>query len=351
MEVGAHARLADLPRALFPAPAVDFFSSLPWYQTVLDHALPGGAAPCFAVAARGGLPRAALPLLMAPGAPPASLTTPYTCRFAPLYAPDITAPEQTAAAAAFARFGRAFPLIRLDALDDAATGLAPLIAGMRQAGLAVERFDHFGNWHEPVRGQDWDTYLAARPGALRTTLRRKLKRAAGETRFELISGPAGLEAGIAAYEAVYAASWKHAEPFPRFNAALMRAIAPLGLLRLALLHGATGPIAAQFWIRTETTATVLKLAHLETARALSPGTVLTALVLRALLAEGGITSLDFGRGDDPYKALWTSLRRQRVGLLLINPRHPSGMMALLRHRLGRLRRRWRRQGTQHAHSL
>lgn len=352
MEIFVQTGLDDLPRTLFPPPEKNFFSSLIWYQTVLDDAVPAGVAPCFAIAAQDGQPRAVFPLFTAPHAPPTSLTTPYTCRFAPLYAPDVTGTDQAAAALAFGRFCRGFSLVRLDAIDDTAAEHPSLIAGAREAGLAIARFDHFGTWHEPLLGRNWGAYLAARPGALRTTLRRKLKRAAGETRFEMISGPAGLEAGIAAYEAVYAQSWKEPEPFPRFNAALMRAIAPLGLLRLALLHGASGPIAAQFWVRTHDTAMVLKLAHLEAAKALSPGTVLTALAIRALLTEGGITSLDFGRGDDPYKSLWTSTRRQRIGLLLINPRRPGGMMALVRHHLGNLRRRLRRQGnSDHARSL
>ena len=47
-------------------------------------------------------------------------------------------------------------------------------------------------------------------------------------------GPA-LEAAIAAYEAVRAASWKPHEPFPNFDAQLMRALAAAGALRLGVL--------------------------------------------------------------------------------------------------------------------
>ena len=77
------------------------------------------------------------------------------------------------------------------------------------------------------------------------------------------------------------------------------------------------------------TATVLKLAHDEAARARSPGTVLTALMIRALLERDGVAELDFGRGDDAYKSLWAGRRRQRIGVLLVNPRRPLGLLALV----------------------
>ena len=87
-------------------------------------------------------------------------------------------------------------------------------------------------------------------------------------------------------------------------------------------------------------ATVLKLAHDDAWRALSPGTVLTAHMIRGLLGEQ-VTELDFGRGDDPYKQLWANRRRQRIGVLLADPRQPRGLAALLRHDAGTVLRRAR----------
>ena len=68
-----------------------------------------------------------------------------------------------------------------------------------------------------------------------------------------------------------------------------------------------------------------KLAHDESALALSPGTVLTALMIRHLLNEDDVLELDFGRGDDPYKRNWAGLRRQRRGIVLFDMRHPAGL--------------------------
>ncbi len=83
---------------------------------------------------------------------------------------------------------------------------------------------------------------------------------------------------------------------------------------------------------------MLKLAHDEAYKPLSPGTVLTAAVIRSLIEEDGVTSLDFGRGDDPYKRDWTGERRRRIGLLGLNPLRPVALRHLARHDAGRILR-------------
>jgi len=205
--------------------------------------------------------------------------------------------------------------------------------------LSVRQFEHFGNWHEAVAGESWTTYLADRPGTLRETVRRKLRR---KHRFELITGGDRLEAGIADFESVYQRSWKQPEPFPDFNAALMRALAPLGMLRLGVLHVGGTAAAAQLWVVERHRATVLKLAHDQAFKADSPGTVLTALILQQLLDEEHVPEIDFGRGDDAYKAAWASQRRQRIGLVLANKLHPRGLAFLGHHAMGRVRASLRR---------
>ena len=73
---------------------------------------------------------------------------------------------------------------------------------------------------------------------------------------------------------------------------------------------------------------------------MSPGTVLTALMLRHLLDNEHVARIDFGRGDDAYKQGWAAERRQRVGVLLVDPWRPAGLMALLRHVSGRVAASW-----------
>ena len=328
-------RVADLGAewdTLFhTAPGVQ--SSRLWFEATEEAALPDGASPHYVMAAEAGRPVALLPMQAGRGLH-RSLTTPYTTQFQPLLTGDADA---RAVGLAIGRHLRRWPVVLLEALNPAWSGLKPFLGGLRQAGMIPNRFDHFGNWHECVAGLDWAAYLAGRPGALRETIRRRGRDAArdGTVTFEVLDGCTGLDGAMAAYEAIYAKSWKMPEPYPRFNAALLPRLAQAGVLRLAVMRRAGLAVAAQYWTVQDGVATVLKLAHDDDARAISPGTLLTAHVIRMLLEQEWIQELDFGRGDDPYKQSWAGGRRQRIGVMLANPRRPGGLVALARHELGR----------------
>lgn len=327
-----------------PAPALalfggDAFSTLAWYRGVAAAAVDPASRPCFQVASRDGTVLAVLPMLLHAGGL-TSLTTPYTARWSPLLRDNLTQADVIALGLALGRRWRGSPATRLEAIDARDTWQVPLLRGLRRAGLVPLRFDHFGNWFLPTTGLGWEAYLSARPGELRSAVTRRTRRlmqGAGAS-FTLITTPDDLEAGIQAYEQVYAASWKQAEPFPDFAAALMREAAAAGELRLGLLHLDGAPIAAQIWLVHGSWAGVQKLAHDEAHRTLAPGTVLTALMLRHLLDHERIGEIDFGRGDDAYKALWTGQRRQRIGVVLAAPWRPAGLHMAARHWIGRIAR-------------
>ena len=322
-----------------------FQSSRAWYEALLAAALPHGAQAQFWMVSDAGRPLLLLPMLAGPGRRLSSLTTAYTTLFQPLVAPGITPTELHAAGVATGRLCRAYSCAVVEALDAGWAGLAPFQAGLRSAGLGVRRYDHFGNWHEPVT--TWDAYLASRPGPLRETIRRKSRACARnpDVRIEVIAGGDALGPALAAYESVYARSWKQPEPAPDFTAALLPRAAAAGVLRLGVMWAGGQAIAAQYWTVAGGTATVLKLAHDEAWRALSPGTVLTAHMIQGLIADGGVRDLDFGRGDDPYKQSWAGLRRQRIGMLLASAWRPGGAATLLRHDIGTILRSVRRLAT------
>lgn len=322
------------------------FNSPAWWRTVLAHGIEADSEACFLLCRQGDTPVALFPMRQAANGWLFGLTTPYTCLYQPLLDPGLDEAGRRTVFTAFARFCRGYAITWLDSLDSGWPHLAAWTARARAAGLVVLRFDAFGNWHEPVAGQSWQRYLAERPGALRETVRRRLRRAGREASasFQIVTQDHAVEAGIAAYDAVYARSWKEPEPFPRFNAGLMRAGAKSGWLRLGIFRLGEQPVAAQIWVVHRGVATVLKLAHDEAFKALSPGTVLTAWMLRHLLDEEHVTEIDFGRGDDPYKQGWAGQRRQRVGLVLANPLRPGSLPLLARHAIGRLRAAMRRSG-------
>lgn len=327
--------------ALFAA-GPGFQSSRAWFEATAEAALPPGSQATILLCRDGGRPMAMLPLMQGPGERVRGLSTVYTCLFQPLLPPDLRDWDVRRAGEALATHCRRWPLVLLDALDPLWPGLPPLLAGMGDGGLVARQFDHFGNWHQPVTGCTWERYLAARPGRLRETIRRKSSACARDSRIriDVVRSPDLLGAAMAAYEEVYRRSWKGPEVAPGFTAALLPRAAKAGVLRLGVMWAGEQPVTAQYWTVAGGTATVLKLAHDDAWRTLSPGTVLTGHMIRGLLDEG-VAELDFGRGDDDYKASWTGLRRPRIGLLLANPRHPRGMLALARHSAGKLLRKGR----------
>jgi CelD/BcsL family acetyltransferase involved in cellulose biosynthesis len=314
------------------------FASRTWWNVVLSHAMPAGAQAVFMAIRSGQQILALLPMLLTAGRLQ-SLTTPYSCEYTPLVAVGLAPATRIGAMVAFARACRRFGIVRLDAIPAEWSGLAELEAGVRNAGLCSLRFDHFGNWYEDVAGLDWAAYLQRRPGALRETVRRRSRRAAAlpDARFDLLTQPTEMDRAVTAFESVYRRSWKDVEPFPRFNAALMQGMADQGLLRLGVWSIGAEAVAVQFWVVKDGAAIVLKLAHDDAYKAHSPGTVLTALMLRHLLDTEHVGRIDFGRGDDTYKQGWATQRRQRIGLLLVNPWRVTGAIALLRHAGGRVR--------------
>lgn len=321
-----------------------FFLSRLWFDTLVAHAVPSDGDPLVAT----DPDRTAVLTLLRRNGRLASLAGPYSLAWQPIVAPGTDAAAMVAAGRSLARLVRGSPPMMLDLIDPALPMLPAFLAGLRAGRAFAAPFDHVGNWYEPLgEAATWPAYLAARPPTLRTTIARKLARANRDARLEQIQAPGpALEAGIAAYEDVRARSWKPHEPFPHFDAALMRAAAAAGVLRLGVLREAADgrAIAAQYWVldRSEAgqrRATVLKLAHDEAARAASPGTVLTAMMIRRLIEEDGVQVLDFGRGDDPYKQLWAGTRRQRIGLVVADPLTPAGLAALARQWAGPVVRR------------
>ena len=316
----------------------DIQCSRAWFRASAAAALPPGTAARFVGVLDGDRPAGLVPMRLGPGSDWCSLTTPYTCLFQPLLRPDAGDRLARRVGVAFGRIARRWPVTRLEAMDASWPDMAGFRSGLAAAGLVSASFAHFGNWYAKVPDGSWQGYLAERPSELRETIRRR-SRAVGRDpalRLELVRDPAALAPALTAYEAVYARSWKEPEPFPAFNRALFAGLGPSGTLRAALMWSGQTPIAAQYWTIFRRRATVLKLAHDEAARSVSPGTVLTAYVIRSLIEQDGAEEIDFGRGDDAYKRNWAHGRRQRAGLIAFNPLRVQGALGLARQAAGEL---------------
>lgn len=330
------------------APPGSFFDTPAWYGALTAAALDPGTEPLFlAPEASPGTPRAILPLMRGRPRPGfrlpmlASLTNAYSCEYAVVTG---GVPLDRAAARSLvdlvrAERRRALVLDTL-AVDDPALPL--LEAAFHRKLWATQRYFHFGNWFERIDA-GYEAYLLRRPGQLRSTLARKGKRA-GDFVFRIVEGRDELGDAVTAYETVYAKSWKPPEPYPDFARVLVHAAATAGALRLGIASLDGAPVAAQIWLLHPGRATIFKLAYDEATKARSPGTLLTAHMMRHVIERDGVREVDFGRGDDDYKRSWLGERRERIGLVAIDPTAPSGLLAALRHvALPRLRGARRRQ--------
>src|SRR5690606_17938235 len=185
-------------------------------------------------------------------------------------------------------------------------------------------------------------YWARRPSRLRHTVERARRRLNREHDWRVdivdMSGPA-LESGIAAYEAVYAQSWKEPEPCPAFMPELMRMAAAQGVLRLGLMWVDGVVVAAQVWLVSAGKASIYKLAYASGAERLSAGSVLTTALMQHVMEVDLVTEVDYLMGDDAYKRDWMSSRRERVGLVAFDLSRVRGLTAWTKHHVGRWVRR------------
>lgn len=232
-------------------------------------------------------------------------------------------------------------IIDLRPLDPCAPEFQQLKTTLTDAGYWVDEYFCFGNWYYDVAGRSFADYLAERPSQLRNNLQRGKGRLNKNGAWRIAiqqHEDAGLEAAIAAFETVYAKSWKQPEPQPGFIPNLCRTAARAGWLRLGVLYVEEKPIAAQLWLTHGGVGNIYKLAYDEEASRYSAGTVLTAAMFEQALDVDRVAEVDYLNGDEPYKRDWMSHRRERHGIIAFDLAQWRGFKAALGHWAGRILR-------------
>ena len=299
------------------------FERLGWFRLVEAHCPPPGR-PLVARARDGG--RAAWLFLADLGGRGEGLRCWYSLRFGLIGDPVGAEPIARALRKRLHRL-EIFPL------EDP----SPLAQAFRGAGWATFVGAATASWRIDTQGQDFDSYWAARPGKLRNTAQRKAKAAALDIEIHRTFD----ERAWAAYESVYAASWKPEEGSPAFLRALSEQEGAAGRLRLGIARKDGVPLAAQLWLVEGGTAWIHKLAYREDAKALSPGTVLSMAMFRHALDEDKVERIDYGTGDEPYKRDWMAERATLWRLHAFNLRSPRGLAGAARAAVSALVRRAR----------
>ena len=252
----------------------------------------------------------------------------YTLAFAPVFAAP--AERHAALIAACAKAART----RFHRIT-----LAPMEAESRDGVVRAFAATGWGTIAAPATvsrrtavSDGFDAWWAGRPGRLRNTARRKAR--ASPFRIEIADG---FDPDLwTSYETVYADSWKGQEGSPALLRALAMAEGQAGTLRLGVAWLDDRPVAAQWWLVENGRATIHKLAHVDALRAQSPGTVLSAAMFRHVIERDRPAIVDFGTGDEPYKAEWMEQRHLLWRVDLFSRSSPRGLGAYLRARAAAL---------------
>ena len=326
----------------------DVFGTLAWFENLAAFGLDGasqGQTDCqWWLAGDWDVgPVVGLPLLS--GQKLTGLANYYSSLFVPLVwsAGDGLAAQPGAAhwqalAQAIRQHPRRWPVLMLDPMDPQSAFFTGFQTALDQAGYATDRYFCFGNWYLQVAGRTFAAYCQTLPSPLRHSIERGRRRLTrhGAWRVDIQQRPdAHLEAAIDAFVAVYQTSWKGPEPNPRFIPALARMAAAQGWLRLGVLTLDGQAIAAQLWLVLGGKASIFKLAYVQGFERFSAGSVLTAALMQHVLDVDQVHEVDYLTGDDAYKRDWMSHRRERWGLVAFDRRTPGGLLAWLKHGVGK----------------
>ncbi len=179
------------------------------------------------------------------------------------------------------------------------------------SGLIEQAFAAAGWWVVPrvmarkrllrlEPGTSFEGYWSARPGLLRSTYKRKSRRHPAEIK---VTG--ALDDGSwEALERIFRASWKPTGDDFAFLRRFAEAESKAGRLRLGLASIDGEPAAVELWTVEQGRAYIHKLAFDERFADASPGTQLSYAMFRQAIDVDRVSVLDFGTGDNDYKAAW-----------------------------------------------
>jgi Acetyltransferase (GNAT) domain len=269
-----------------------------------------------------------------------SLGNYYTTLYEPSFSAHLKASGLKLILSAMQRDFHGLISIRLSPLDPSSHSFQTMLPAFRLEGWVPFEFFSFGNWYLPVKAP-WSDYLASRSSTMRNTIKRMGKKFLGDGgQLQLVTGSKNMKEAIAAYERVYAASWKKPEPYPLFSPGLITMCAERGWLRLGLAWLNERPIAAQLWIVASGRAEIYKVAYDEEFKAYSPGTLVTAMLMEHIIDIDKVTEVDYLIGDDPYKKTWMSHRRERWGVVAYNTKSIQGIFKIMAELIRRKFKPW-----------
>ena len=208
--------------------------------------------------------------------------------------------------------------------DDGMAG--ELMRAFRGVGWFAVRRAYGGRYDLRLDGRDFATWWAQRPGPLRTLVKRRSRC----PRLSISITDRLTDRDWHDYVAVGTRSWKEPEAALPFLRALAVRESDAGALRLGFARLDGVAIAAQLWTIDHGVALIHKLAHDRAHDALSPGTLLSHAMFAHAIDVDRVHAIDYGTGDNGYKADWMDRRRTLYRIDAFNPRFASSWLPAAR---------------------
>jgi hypothetical protein len=313
--------------------------SIDWFELLQNNVYPNDSGVRYYFIAERNIPSMIVPLRLATEGrirTVEALGNYYTSLYTPLLINDSDLLTVRHVLASATRDHAGAHVMRFAPMDPESPIFKGLVNELRAIGWIPFKFFCFGNWFLTV-DFNWEGYLKKRSANLRSSIKRRNKDFAtqGGT-LEVVTNADEVEQAILDFQEVYTASWKIPEPYPDFVPSLIRKLSAIGMLRLGIARLQGRPIAAQLWIVGQDKASIYKVAYHKAFAALSPGTVLTSYLLKHVIEQDNVKEVDFLIGDDEYKKIWMSDRRERWGIVAYNPRTAIGCLLLIKEIAGRI---------------
>lgn len=211
-------------------------------------------------------------------------------------------------------------------VGDTSATAAMIARAFKKAGWITIARPQGVNYCLDVADRSFENYWASRPGALRKQVRRKGSKSA--YRFDIHYGLTDVLWDD--YSAIYAASWKDAEPFPDMIRDMARDAGLRGALRLGFARDQGRPVAVQFWTVEGGTAYIHKIAHDRSLDASSPGTLLSHHMFRHVIDDDRVAHIDYGTGSNSSKRAWMEGERPMIRIDCYDPRVPAAWLPAAR---------------------
>ncbi len=199
------------------------------------------------------------------------------------------------------------------------------------SGLKYRTYSCFNNWYSDGIDYGFGRFFGNLPKNLHRNVKRYEKKlnGIGKLQFEMRTNNEDIDHYLDLYDEVRAKSWKAVERDRAFHREFLKYAAKKGWIRLSILYVNALPVAAAKYLVWNNTAFGMDSIYDESYAKFSPGAVLTSKIFEYVIDIDGVSEIDLGRGDEPYKMEWVANKREIKGITIFNQTLKGQFLAFL----------------------